>query len=246
MNNKIVDKSGNRYTRILVVRYSHSNEKGAVWECLCDCGKYKLLESFRLNYNKKGVKSCGCIKTERKPILKDISNLKYGRLTVIKPTEIFNISGSRLWECLCDCGKTTNVSTSSLNSKHTRSCGCLNRDILKKTGKDHHKYDNNITDEDRNKTRLNSDYKHWRMSIYKRDNWTCQISGIKGLNICAHHILNWKHNESIRFDIKNGITLTNSIHRLFHKIYGKKHNNEEQFLEFKSRWDSGEWLDYQI
>lgn len=36
-----------------------------------------------------------------------------------------NKHGSVFWNCLCDCGKTTKVTTSRLRGGHVRSCGCL-------------------------------------------------------------------------------------------------------------------------
>jgi hypothetical protein len=35
----------------------------------------------------------------------------------------------RQWLCLCDCGTETTVITKRLNSGHTRSCGCLKREL---------------------------------------------------------------------------------------------------------------------
>lgn len=58
------------------------------------------------------------------PAKKDIVNKKFGRLTAIRPTV------DRQWECLCECGATVSVSRSDLLSGHTKSCGCLKRDVV--------------------------------------------------------------------------------------------------------------------
>jgi hypothetical protein len=49
----------------------------------------------------------------------DITNHRYGKLIVIREF-------GKKWECLCDCGKTTFVSSRHLRrtSEPTRSCGC--------------------------------------------------------------------------------------------------------------------------
>jgi hypothetical protein len=36
----------------------------------------------------------------------------------------------------------------------------------------------------------------------------------------------------LRFNINNGITMKKEIHKLFHKIYGKKNNTKEQIEKF--------------
>lgn len=51
-------------------------------------------------------------------------NQRFGRLTVIKYAGIEN--KCRTWLCLCDCGKTRNVTTSQLNAKSITHCGCQN------------------------------------------------------------------------------------------------------------------------
>jgi len=53
---------------------------------------------------------------------KDLSGLKFGRLTVIKK-DIENIPK---WLCLCNCGNTKSTYRGFLISKKTQSCGCLN------------------------------------------------------------------------------------------------------------------------
>ena len=42
-------------------------------------------------------------------------------------------------------------------------------------------------------------------------------------------------------DLDNCITLSKEIHKLFHKIYGNRHNIKEQFEEFKHRYINKEF-----
>jgi len=55
---------------------------------------------------------------------KDLSGERFGRLVAIKPAGQ-DLKGSYRWECLCDCGETTNVTGYNLGL-NTNSCGkCL-------------------------------------------------------------------------------------------------------------------------
>lgn len=54
------------------------------------------------------------------------SGEKYGKLTTVREIPERK-SGHILWECVCDCGKTTIVARDRLLNGHTRSCGCLKR-----------------------------------------------------------------------------------------------------------------------
>lgn len=55
---------------------------------------------------------------------KDLTGMKFGRLTVIERAE--NKNGRVHWNCTCDCGNTCVVMSKHLISGHTQSCGCLN------------------------------------------------------------------------------------------------------------------------
>ena len=63
----------------------------------------------------------------------DLTNQKFGRLTVINNTA--NTAHDRKWQCKCDCGNEIIVTTSNLKSGNTRSCGCLNTENIYKRGK---------------------------------------------------------------------------------------------------------------
>lgn len=59
---------------------------------------------------------------------------RFGRLTVINPDKKATIEherkrGVRYIECLCDCGKTTQIVSGNLKRGNTKSCGCWRRDF---------------------------------------------------------------------------------------------------------------------
>lgn len=69
-------------------------------------------------------------------------------------------------------------------------------------------------------------YKKWRVSVYKRDNFQCQMPGCKSKKrLNAHHIKRWADNPALRFNVNNGITLCYNCHK-------KIHNREDQYELF--------------
>lgn len=63
------------------------------------------------------------------PELRDLTGQRFGRLTVQWP--VGRSSGGHVhWLYLCDCGQVKTVRKTSLVNKHTRSCGCFNRESL--------------------------------------------------------------------------------------------------------------------
>ena len=80
--------------------------------------------------------------------------------------------------------------------------------------------------------RASTEYKLWRDSVFARDNWTCQKTGVKGGMMHAHHIKSFSDFKELRTSIENGITLSRKSHKEFHKKYGMKHNTPEQLIEF--------------
>ena len=57
----------------------------------------------------------------------DLTGRRFGRLVVQGKTS-GTLRGNIIWDCLCDCGNTRYVPTTSLNSGNTTSCGCLTRE----------------------------------------------------------------------------------------------------------------------
>ena len=79
----------------------------------------------------------------------DLTNQTFGRLTVIKRVERIENNKSReiYWLCQCDClGKDSLkiIRGSSLRNGHTKSCGCLQKEIVREISqisKNHNTYD---------------------------------------------------------------------------------------------------------
>jgi hypothetical protein len=61
-------------------------------------------------------------------MIKDRVGDVYGRLTVVEFVGMFNKRTK--WRCRCVCGNYADVLGSSLETGHTKSCGCLHGDVV--------------------------------------------------------------------------------------------------------------------
>lgn len=106
---------------------------------------------------------------------------------------------------------------------------------LKTSGPKNWRWNPNITDEQRAKNKIrfrDEEFDVWSLSVKRRDNFTCQITGEKSGDIVSHHLNAWAKFSNERYDINNGITIRRDLHDLFHKYYGNGDNTREQFEEF--------------
>lgn len=69
----------------------------------------------------------------------DIKFQIFGRLKPIERVMSTTKGGRKVykWRCVCDCGNETQVVISDLKRGKTKSCGCLNREIVSKTSMKH-------------------------------------------------------------------------------------------------------------
>ena len=122
---RAVDIAGQRFGKLTAIKPTEERYDGRViWECVCDCGNttFVTMSNLQMGY----TKSCGCLRTagtERRQAV-DITGQRFGKLIAIRPTEERH-NGRIIWECQCDCGNTTFVTTSYLRVGYTKSCGCL-------------------------------------------------------------------------------------------------------------------------
>jgi len=69
----------------------------------------------------------------------DLTGKCFGRLTVIKEMRTVRKRPSQsyvYWKCLCSCGREKEITTGGLLNGHTKSCGCLQKDIFKQNRTD--------------------------------------------------------------------------------------------------------------
>lgn len=234
----LLDLKGKQFHLLTVKEFSHFNKwRNAVWICGCSCGKEISVSSHDLQ--REAIKSCGCwnLLVNRTKKFNNLEGKKFGSVTVIKHNGYSpNHRGKHSsWECICDCGKICILMQYQLLNRN-RSCGCLRFP----KGKDHSRYNHSLTEEERLNKRDLSEYAEWRILVYKRDGYRCVLSGSK-YRIRAHHLDGYHWCKERRLDVSNGVTLSESLHTLFHSLYGRKSNTESQFKEFKERYESGEF-----
>jgi hypothetical protein len=130
---------------------------------------------------------------------------------------------------ICDKGHTTKITFYHL----LRGIGCNKCAIENRSGKNSPNWNFSLTDEEREKDRTSTEgYCIWRLSVYKRDNYTCKCCKKKCKKLIAHHLDGYDWCKEKRIDINNGITLCPDCHYNFHHHYGYGGNTKEQFEEW--------------
>jgi 5-methylcytosine-specific restriction endonuclease McrA len=69
--------------------------------------------------------------------------------------------------------------------------------------------------------RQSSQYRLWRESVFKRDDYTCQFCGQRGGRLNPDHIKKFADYPELRFDLDNGRTLCEPCHKTT-ETYGNK------------------------
>lgn len=115
---------------MLTVEGPSRQRKGGyiVWCCRCDCGGEILLDTRCLQRGT--VRDCGCRNIVR-PGQRDLTGMRFGRLTAVAPTGERGKGGGMVWRCRCDCGGEIRAELGQLVSGMRKSCGCLSHPPLK-------------------------------------------------------------------------------------------------------------------
>ena len=197
----------------------------------CRCGNESKM-SLDCARQGKACKKCGHVRAGLKGRLSE-KEVRY--LFVSKGcTPLFEsyTSNQEPLDCICHCGARAKISV--LNLKNGR--GCWNCRKIKLSGENHYKWNPNLTDEDREGSRLNDEYYEvWRTQVLRKDNYTCQIcKRSSGMNLHAHHLDGYAEHKEKRMVVENGVCLCVECHFDFHNNYGRGNNTKEQFEEFSN------------
>lgn len=128
---KFIDLTNQTFGYWTVLKRSDLKKSdGVYWHCRCKCGTEKIVAGGSLRSGKST--SCGCYAAEKAKQInyQDLSGQKFDKLTVIKDSGERDKGGSVIWLCKCDCGNSVTRTTTVLNSNHTHSCGCYEKEKL--------------------------------------------------------------------------------------------------------------------
>lgn len=207
------DLSGKVFGRLTVLRRAKNLGKRTAYECVCVCGKTKIV--LAQNLINKTTLSCGCLSIEKaRNNYTDISGQRFSRLIVLRRI-------GKKWECQCDCGKKIISVSTPLIDGRTKSCGCYKNEIV--SGPNSHFWKGGISSLNM-ESRKGSGSRKWAAAVKKRDGYVCQRCGFEGkpldYKLHAHHIKCFSCHKELRLDINNGITLCKRCHKAFHDLYG--------------------------
>lgn len=129
---KKIDLTGKKFNKLTVISEHHIKSKDGAcrWICECECTNTTIVIGNNMTRKKKPQISCyKCSIFNNPNKIKNLINKKFGRLTVIE-LDYMDKQGAH-WKCICDCPKNTitTVCSGHLQSGHTKSCGCYNKEI---------------------------------------------------------------------------------------------------------------------
>ena len=111
----------------VVEKLGKDENNNVLWKVICECGNEGIKSSHALT---KGIStSCGCGKRDRAYARREnLVGRRFHNLTVIEKAEdhVYPSGAHRpRYLCMCDCGRTTYVTSNSLKTGSVKSCGCM-------------------------------------------------------------------------------------------------------------------------
>lgn len=147
----------------------------------------------------------------------NLEGRRFGRLFVLDISK--QIDEVTWWLCRCDCGKIKKIRYSSLTSKTSKSCGCLQKEITSKRslgnkygirhGKSH--------------TSIHNTWLGMKQRCTNRKNKKYKDYGARGIKVCKR----WEKFENFFKDMGKSPSPKHSIDRI---------NNDDNYTPSNCRW----------
>jgi len=195
-----------------------------------------------------GVVRLNDLQRKQKPICPDcswragqIGHVSNGRESFLSLTESLGltvlseyVSASERVSLIGTCGHPFEASPNKLQRKKN---GLCSRCAKHPTGEDHPRWNPDLTEEDRLSGWYGrgGPFHSWSEEVLRSADWTCDITGERGIELEAHHLSGWAGNPEKRFELQNGVAIAKDLHTLFHSrfYFGKVDNTPEQYAAFK-------------
>jgi len=127
MTEDLINKKFGKWT---VLEYAGIDKhRKKTWKCKCICGN---IQNKSGNILKSG-RTTQCKKCRNLEQIIDLTNRKFGKWTVIKKTKKDLKNNCLVWECICECGKKSNIRGKCLLSNKSKQCiECANKEMESK------------------------------------------------------------------------------------------------------------------
>lgn len=205
-----------KFGNLLVLRDSKQRKFGKIlWECLCDCGNICIVNA---TYLKNGdTKSCGCLQEKLYDNMRlSLVGKKFNRWTILEELPERQQRGV-LVKAQCECGTISIVKGSHIKGGHSKSCGCLRKENMKRLPKGEAAFNGLVADY---KSGANNRGYEWRLTneeFLKLIKGNCYYCNSLPLNIFPSKSIAHKYNGTINYngidrnDNSIGYSLDNSV-----------------------------------
>lgn len=129
MDRRIKDRTGQIWGSLKIIEPTEKRSGSSViWKTICvKCNTIVLRSAITFKKNS----TCGKTQCKLGLSVTDLHGKKFGKLTVIS---FFGVRKTKpSWKCECDCGNVKIMNTDSLVLNHTKSCGCITKQMRLKT-----------------------------------------------------------------------------------------------------------------
>lgn len=141
----------------------------------------------------------------------------------------FRVENSFNFDCII-CGKKVFTQPAQIKWRNRKTCSMECKSKYSKIKLEKKRLEGKYTKHQLDRqARYAPEMKLWRISVFERDNYTCQICGIRGVYLEADHIKPFAYFPELRLTLENGRTLCRPCHnttkigaKKMKEIYGKK------------------------